>query len=231
MPTTGTYLSLCYQPPLSVNVLGKSLVPPTNSVSLSLYIYIYIYIYIPSSSSPMHAGDRDVFVSMLPTVLIGQRTRKILGATHELRLSLSLYIYIYIYTYIYHHHRHYPVVPPARISMLSLATSPYRSSPLVGLQGYIACFHFIPLIPVLNSFEAVAENTFARVLKPHRGAYILLSTDKLFRCIITFQCGLKLGSKPAQLYVRLSIRPLGQQAYHVGLGIIRYYVATAAAFV
>ena len=27
---------------------------------------------------------------------------------------------------------------------------------------------------------------------------------------------LKLGSKPAHLYVRLSIRPLGQQAYHVG---------------
>ena len=40
---------------------------------------------------------------------------------------------------------------------------------------------------------------------------------------------LKLGSKPAQLYVRLSIRPLGQQAYYVGKGIIRYYVATAAA--
>ena len=31
---------------------------------------------------------------------------------------------------------------------------------------------------------------------------------------------LKLGPKPAQLYVRLSIRPLGQQAYHVGQGII-----------
>ena len=40
---------------------------------------------------------------------------------------------------------------------------------------------------------------------------------------------LKLGSKPTQLYVRLSIRPLDQQAYHVGLEIIRYYVATAAA--
>ena len=26
---------------------------------------------------------------------------------------------------------------------------------------------------------------------------------------------LKLGSKPSQLYVRLSIRPLGQQAYHI----------------
>ncbi len=40
---------------------------------------------------------------------------------------------------------------------------------------------------------------------------------------------LKLGSKSAQLYVRLSIRALGQQAYHVGKGIIRYYVVTAAA--
>ena len=40
---------------------------------------------------------------------------------------------------------------------------------------------------------------------------------------------LKLGSKPSQLYVRLSIRLLGQQVYHVGKGIIRYYVATAAA--
>ena len=27
---------------------------------------------------------------------------------------------------------------------------------------------------------------------------------------------LKLGSKPVQLYVRLRIRPLGQQVYHVG---------------
>ena len=37
---------------------------------------------------------------------------------------------------------------------------------------------------------------------------------------------LKLGSKPAQLYVR--IRPLGQQAHHVSKGIIWYYIATAA---
>ena len=39
---------------------------------------------------------------------------------------------------------------------------------------------------------------------------------------------LKLGPKPAQLYIRLNIRPLGKQVYHVGKGIIRYYVATAA---
>ena len=35
---------------------------------------------------------------------------------------------------------------------------------------------------------------------------------------------LKLGSKPAQLYVRLSIIPLSQQANHVSSGTLRYYV-------
>ncbi len=33
---------------------------------------------------------------------------------------------------------------------------------------------------------------------------------------------LKLGSKPTQLYVRLSILPLSQQANHVSSGIIRH---------
>ena len=36
---------------------------------------------------------------------------------------------------------------------------------------------------------------------------------------------LKLESKPAQLYVTLSIIPLIQQAYHVSMTIIRYEVA------
>ena len=40
---------------------------------------------------------------------------------------------------------------------------------------------------------------------------------------------LELGSKPAQHYVKLSIRPLGQQLHHVGFGIIRYFISTAAA--
>ena len=40
----------------------------------------------------------------------------------------------------------------------------------------------------------------------------------------------KPGSKPIQLYVRLSLRPLGQQAYHVWLReFLRYYVVIAAA--
>ena len=40
----------------------------------------------------------------------------------------------------------------------------------------------------------------------------------------------KPGSKPIQLYARLRLRPLGQQAYHVWLReFLRYYVVTAAA--
>ena len=39
----------------------------------------------------------------------------------------------------------------------------------------------------------------------------LFSVARLVGC-------LKLGSKPTQLYIRLSISPLGQQAYHVWLG-------------
>ena len=48
---------------------------------------------------------------------------------------------------------------------------------------------------MLNSFEelciirAAAENSFARVLNYHGGAYILSSKDRLFRCITTLQCG------------------------------------------
>ena len=57
--------------------------------------------------------------------------------------------------------------------------------------------------------RAAAVNSLARVLNLHRGAYILSSTD----CFVVSQFfsvarqvgRLKLGSKPAQLYVRLSI--------------------------
>ena len=59
------------------------------------------------------------------------------------------------------------------------------------------CLHFYTLSAtrVLNSFEelcimrAAAENSLARVLNPHGEAYILSSTDRLFRVIITLQCG------------------------------------------
>ena len=40
----------------------------------------------------------------------------------------------------------------------------------------------------------------------------------------------KPGSIPMQFYIRLILRPLGQQAYHVQLReFLRYYVVTAAA--
>ena len=72
------------------------------------------------------------------------------------------------------------------------------------------------------------------------GTYIyiyIVIHRQTFRSIRTLPCGwtrrtLEPGSKPVQLYVRLNLRPLGQQAYHVGKGIfLRYYVATAAASV
>ena len=58
------------------------------------------------------------------------------------------------------------------------------------------CLHFaLPDTRVLNSFEELcimrvaAVNTFARVLNLRGEAYILSSTDRLFRCITTLHCG------------------------------------------
>ena len=53
------------------------------------------------------------------------------------------------------------------------------------------------------------------------------STERLFLVSQLFSVArhvgrLKLGLKPTQLYIRLSIRPLGQQAYPISKGIIRY---------
>ena len=56
-------------------------------------------------------------------------------------------------------------------------------------------FYTLSATRVINSFEelcimqAAADNSFARVLNPHGGAYILSSTDRLFRSIRTLQCG------------------------------------------
>ena len=62
--------------------------------------------------------------------------------------------------------------------------------------------------------------------------YIYIYSHPLIDCFIVSQlfsvvrhvgC-LKLGSKPAQLYIRLSIIPLSQQANLISSGIIRHYV-------
>ena len=60
--------------------------------------------------------------------------------------------------------------------------------------------------------------------------YICMSsTDRLFRCIINLRCGKTrrtLEAKPAQLYFRLSILQLSQQANHSSCEIIKPYVVT-----
>ena len=66
------------------------------------------------------------------------------------------------------------------------------------------------------------------MLNPHGGAYILLSTDcfivsQLFSVARHAGC-FKLGSKPTQLYVRLSILPLTLQTAYISSGIIMHYV-------
>ena len=68
---------------------------------------------------------------------------------------------------------------------------------LLGIKQKLS-FVYIYILPdtrVLNSFEelcimqAAAIYSFARVLNPHRGAYILSSTQRLFCCITTLLCG------------------------------------------
>ena len=66
------------------------------------------------------------------------------------RTHTHTHIYIYIYIYIYHHHHH--IVPLSRYPWPSLASSPYRSSPLADLQGYIP----YPHIAAVCMFELVS---------------------------------------------------------------------------
>ena len=69
--------------------------------------------------------------------------------------------------------------------------------------------HYIPS----DSLTTSASNIYI-YCHPQTDCFIV---SQLFR--VAWHVGrLKLGLKPSQLYVRLRIRPLGQQAYHVSLG-------------
>ncbi len=73
-------------------------------------------------------------------------------------------------------------------------------------------------------------STIKRLSQKNLDLYIYMYCHPQTDCFVVSQLfsvarhvgHLKLGSKPAQLFVRLSIRPLDQQAYLVSLGIIRY---------
>ena len=130
----------------------------------AIYIYIYIYIYYILSST-----DR---VFRCITTLQGGNTRRTLEAGIETRPTIR-------YT-------QYQTAQPT--------SAPRQLGNYEGLSSSIRLFIFytLPDIRVLNSFEelclmqAAAENSFARFLNPHGGAYILSSTDRLFRCITLF---------------------------------------------
>ena len=72
-----------------------------------------------------------------------------------------------------------------------------------------------PKIPSAECSNHIAERIYCQ---PQTDCFVV----SLLIIVARHVGRLKLGSKPAQLYVRFSIRQLGQQAYHVSLGIIRY---------
>ena len=58
--------------------------------------------------------------------------------------------------------------------------------------------------------RAAADNSFARLLNPHEGAYTLSSTERLFRSITIVQCGLK----PRSLEAGIETRPTLGYTYY-----------------
>ena len=61
-------------------------------------------------------------------------------------------------------------------------------------------------------------NVCMYVCHPQRDCFIVSQLFSVARHVRR----LKLGSKPTQLYIQLSIRPLDQQTYYVSEGIMRY---------
>ena len=98
-----------------------------------------------------------------------------------------------------------------RIILLSQQVTNVSSGIIRHSVVAFVCLHFtLPDTWVLNSFEelcimqVVGINSSARVLNHKWGAYILSSTDRLFRCITTLQC----GKTRRTLLARIEIRPI-----------------------
>ena len=182
---------------------------PHLSLSLSLshthtHICIYIYIYC-------HPQTDCFVVSQLFSVAshIGRFKRGLKPAKIYVKLSIIL---------------------------LSYQTT-YVSSGII--RHYVVafvCLHFALLnTNVLDSLEELcimqvaAINSFAKMLHHWGKEYILSSTDRLFRWSLLFSVAryvgrFKLGLKPSQYYVRLSIILLSYQTTYVSSGIIKHYV-------
>ncbi len=70
------------------------------------------------------------------------------------------------------------------------AKAVYGYKPQCGLENQLLFSIKTTAQRILSDMElAAAENSFARVLNPHGGAYILSFTDRLFRSIRTLLCG------------------------------------------
>ena len=90
---------------------------------------------------------------------------------------------------------------------------------LLEINNYEEIFLFVLSISLISLFLFIYI-----YCHPHTDCFVVSQLFSVARHVGS----LKLGSKPAQLDVRLSIRPLGQRVYHVCHYTlnIRYYVAT-----
>ena len=85
------------------------------------------------------------------------------------------------------------------------------------------------MITWASNWQFPSATEFESTLYKHIYVYVYI----IIHCFVVSQLfsvarhveRLKLGSKPAQFYVRLSIIPLSPQANHISSGIIRHYVA------
>ena len=81
-----------------------------------------------------------------------------------------------------------------------------------------------------------AVNYFARMLNPQEGSiYCFPQTDcfvvsQLFS-VARYASRFTLGSKPAQIYVRLSMLPLSLKVTYISSGIVTPYVLTFLLFI
>ena len=121
-----------------------------------------------------------------------------------LSLSLYIYIYIYIYTFMNFHHT------TCESTCYTLSSSAANlGDNTVSVARYIYIYIYIYTYIYIYIYIYQQPDSFV--------------VSQLFS-VARLTGRLKLGSRPDQLYVRLSIIPLSQQANHVNSGIIRHYV-------
>ena len=124
-------------------------------------------------------------------------------------------IYIYIYTYIYIYNLYIYLCVYMCVEYICVCISAYKGK---GVFNYVEFRSF----KISEAIRLILYIYIYIYCHPQTDCFVVSQLFNVARHVGR----LKLGSKTAQLYVRLSIIPLSPQANHVSSGIIRYYVVT-----